>query len=146
MQVCRFWHQYTGEIDREIVVNHENELIDGYIGYLILKESGFDGDVSVRKSDKRKKKWFRKDTNNWSVEKSYRNMPTTYVFGKHREDGREFMWRIPKNRHDLEDGITVGSHVFVNTKYGNKVITVTRVETFNTCTSTKPVKEVYGIC
>jgi len=40
MWLCNYCYERTGKLDREIVVNEDGELIDGYVGYLILKENG----------------------------------------------------------------------------------------------------------
>ena len=81
MEECRQnWNKWQRQ-DRYIVVNPGNVLIDGYIQYLVLKENNIN-EAQVKISDRRKKRWYRKNVEDWTVP-HYKNEPTTYVYGKH---------------------------------------------------------------
>ncbi len=60
MEECRNnWSTYHKQ-DRYIVINNDNELIDGYIMYLVLKENDME-EANVKISNKCKKRWHRKN-------------------------------------------------------------------------------------
>lgn len=40
MNLCRYCYKRCGKLDREIVINKDNVLVDGYVGYLVLLENG----------------------------------------------------------------------------------------------------------
>lgn len=48
-----------------------------------------------------------------------------YAYGKHSENGREFVWRIP---HELYKSVHVGSNVVAETRFGAEKVVVTRIE------------------
>lgn len=134
MEECRNNYNTYGYIDRHIVIDQTNTLIDGYIAYLIMKENGYtDEEIQVKQSYKRKKRWYRKNKENWSGRVQYKRIPTIYVYGKHHEDEKEYVWRIPEPKRELVSSLDIGSKALVNTKYGNNVITVTRVEELSEC-------------
>ena len=75
MNECRNnWNQWNHQ-DRYIVVNTGNVLIDGYIQYLILMEYKEEY-AEVKISNRRKKRWYRKNVEDWNVP-HYRNETTT---------------------------------------------------------------------
>lgn len=121
LQECRKYFNEHGTIDRDIIVNNNGYLLDGYIGYLVLKENGVD-DVEVI-----------------LINQNYVNK-TVYVFGCHSGNGKEYVWRIPKKVK--ADKIIVGSNILVQTKFGVKTIKVTRVETLCYSPVMMPVKKV----
>ncbi len=121
LQKCREYFRKHGTIDREIVVNKNGYLIDGYIGYLVLLENGIE-DVKVV-----------------SINQKYKNK-TIYIFGCHA-NGKEYVWRLPK-KIKSDDNIVVGSKILVHTKFGIKRITVTRIETLYYPPVSMPVKKV----
>lgn len=122
---CRMYYDTYGELDRSIVINKNNYLIDGYVAYLALKEKGFVyEEIDVKKIN-----------GTMITEKydSYINIPTIYVFGKHKDDGKEFMWRIPESKKGKASSLAIGQRILVNTKQGNQIIRVTRVEVLDVC-------------
>ena len=121
LKECREYFNKYGIIDRDIIVNKNGYLLDGYIGYLVLKENGIN-DVEVV-----------------STNQSYANK-TVYVFGCHSGNKKEYVWRLPKKVK--ADNIVVGSNVLVQTRFGVKTITVTRIETLYFPPVTMPVKKV----
>ena len=122
LQKCREYFKKYGTIDREIVVNKNDYLVDGYIGYLVLLENGIE-DVEVV------------STNQNHVNKK------VYVFGCHDGNDKEYVWRMPK-KVKVDDNIVVGSKILVHTKFGIKTITVTRIETLYYPPVSMPVKKV----
>ena len=121
LQKCREYFKKHGTIDREIVLNKNGYLIDGYIGYLVLLENGIE-DVEVV-----------------YINENYVNK-TVYVFGCHSGNNKEYVWRVPKKVK--VDNIVVGSNVLVRTRFGIKTITVTRIETLCCPPVSIPVKKV----
>ena len=97
------WTQYNRQ-DRYIVVNPDNVLIDGYIMYIVLKENGIE-EAEVKTSTRRKKRWYRKNVEDWNVP-HYRNEATTYVYGKHPNSNcdKEFIAYV-KNTSDFSHGM-----------------------------------------
>lgn len=107
LEQCRDYYKQHGELDREIVVNTNGFLVDGYVGYLVLLENNVE-DAEVVFS------------NQASINKK------TYVFGKHNGSDKEYVWRA--TRKAKADNIHVGSEVLVQTKFGIRTVTVTRIE------------------
>lgn len=147
MSECRYnWRMFNKQ-DRFIVVDHNNILIDGYVMYLILMEHREEY-AEVKISNRRKKRWHRKNTEGWTAS-HYINEPTTYIYGMHYntirgEFSKEFVWRVPKSwsEQGWEDGLTVGDEILVDTKYGVKKITVTKVVRLGECPTDVPVRRV----
>lgn len=101
-----------GKLDKPIVVNRQLELQDGYIRYLVLKMNAFThADVVIQ--DK-----------------------SVYVWGKHKPTGKEYVWKLPHHIAIQVGNIYPGERLVVATRYGKKVITVTRV----TVSSDDPVE------
>lgn len=145
MEECRkVWREQHRQ-DRYIVVNKDNVLVDGYIQYLVLKDAGIE-DIEYRISDVKRKCWKRKAFNE---DATYRNEPTTYVYGVHFHPNsgtfsKEYVWRIPKTWAELgwEDDLNIGDEIRV---YSGKWITtaiVTRIERLDKCPVDTPVKRV----
>lgn len=108
LDFCRKYFKENGRLDSDIVVDQDNTLIDGYIRYLVLLEN------DVKEID-----IVRKQCKNRQIEK-------TYVYGRHPNNKKEYVWRVPKKLKD--DNIAIGEKVLVATKYGVKPITVTKIE------------------
>lgn len=130
MNACRDYYEKHCCIDRNLVVNRYGYLVDGYIGYLVLMENGVEEAYVVGKDDQRTT--------------TYRCVDTTYVFGCHTVNGKEYVWRLCNNKVRPEK-VHIGSKVLVNTKYGNRVITVTKIETLAAPPVTTPVKKVLAL-
>lgn len=121
----------TGKQSKFLVINKYNVLIDGYIQYLILKENGIEEAEYIRTR--------KRHCNN------YRYENTTYIFGKHPNYDKEFVWRIPKYSKEwnvFKNNIQVGNKIFCYTKYGVKPVIVTRVEKLKECPTDLRVKKV----
>lgn len=143
IQECREnWNKYHKQ-DRYIVVNKNNELIDGYIQYLVLKENNIEM-AEVKVSDRYKKRWQRKNYADWDAP-LYRNQTTVYIFGTHinSKDKKERVWRVPNSWADWENGLSIGDKILVCTQYGLSSITVTKIKKLDKCPVDIKVRKVY---
>lgn len=144
MEECRnYWNTYHKQ-DRYIVVNDNNELIDGYIMYLILKENG-EEEARIKISNKPKKRWYRKNIKDWTAP-HYRNEETIYVYGVHPNSKctKEFCWRVPKNWTWFAENVQVGDSILCRTKFGVAPVIVTKIEVLDNCPVDFAVKRVVG--
>ena len=144
MSVCRdFWNNNHTQI-KNIVVNKDNILVDGYVQYLVLKENGV-GEADVIKLEHKKtyhhRGYQRKKT---CVEPSYKRETTTYIFGIHPKSRiKEYVWRVPASWKGWENDLLPGDLIWVHTKYGIKPIIITRIEWLDRCPVNMKVKKVY---
>lgn len=142
MEECREnWKTYHRQ-DRWIVVDFEGYLIDGYIQYLVLKENNVE-EAQVKISNRRKKRWFKKNTSDWDISR-YKNNPTTYIYGVHPKDkcNKQYVWRVPESWKDFADNVYVGDIVLCATKFGYSPVIVTKVEVLNKPSIEIPIKKV----
>ncbi len=144
MEKCRNnWNTYHKQ-DRYLVVNNNNELIDGYIQYLVLKENGME-EAEIEIYNKRKKRWYRKNVKARALP-HYRNEETTYIYGVHPNGNctKEFMWRVPKNWKWFAENVQVGDSIYCKTKFGIAPVIVTKIEVSYKCPVDFVVKRVVG--
>jgi len=126
MQKCREYYQEHGELDREIVINKEGYIIDGYVGYLVLLEHNVKTIVvTICKEEKI----------------TYKNSPTMYVFAHHPHGGKTYVWRIVSRTQNPEN-LKVGAKIMVNTKRGTKLVVVDDFRELNEPPVSMPVKKV----
>ena len=112
------------DIAKEIIVNTTGELIDGYIRYLVLLYRGVErAEVTI------------------ANKVHYKNVPTKYVFGKHKPDGKTYVWRMTKKTKHPER-LAVGNCVQVATKQGDKRIIVEKIEVLDAPPVEMPVRKV----
>lgn len=142
MEECRYNWRFYKKQDRYIVVNNNNELIDGYIQYLVLMEHKEEY-AEVKISNRRKKRWERKNINDWVVP-GYKNNPTTYIFGTHpnSKDTKTYMWRVPDSWTGWADNVQIGDTVMCATKNGYAPVVVNKIEVLYKCPINIPVKKV----
>lgn len=135
------WNQWNRQ-DRYIVVNRENELIDGYIQYLVLKENNIE-EAEVKISNRRKKRWYRKNIYDWYAP-HYKKESTTYVYGVHLDsfDNKEYVWRVPKSWIWFAENVQVCDKILCSTKYGVAPVVVTKVMVTDKCPVEFRVKKV----
>lgn len=140
---CRESYLKHGKLDRYIVVNQFNELIDGYILYLVLKENGVE-EIPVKISNIRKRRWYRK-----KISRDYHVTETVYIYGKHYYQSAntfsdEYVWRVPftKHREGWDKGLQVGDVIFVKTKKGKRPIVITKIITLDSPPIDLPIKTV----
>lgn len=139
---CRYnWNNYHLQ-DRYLVVNTDGFLIDGYIQYLVLKENNIE-DAEVKISNRRKKRWKRKNIKDW-VTPRYKDNPTTYIFGTHPNSNctKEFCWRVPESWTGFTDNIQIGDTVLCATKFGYSPVIVSRIEVLDKPPIDLPIKKV----
>ncbi len=144
MQECRDnWNTFHKQ-DRWIVINNDNELIDGYIQYLILKENGVE-EADIKISNRSRKRWHRKNIKDWTAT-HYRNEETTYIYGIHPNTNRikELIWRVPKGWTWFAENVQIGDAIFCRTKFGVAPVIVTKIEVLDKCPVDFAVKKVAG--
>lgn len=123
---CMDFYKKTGGLDRDIIVDSNGMLADGYIGYLTLKKYGvIETDVIVKHLG--------------ILE--YDQISTIYVFGRHSSQTKEYVWRVTNNTKNTEN-LSPGNLALVCTKFGTKVITVTKVEILTTPPTELYIKKV----
>lgn len=121
MKICRDYFKENGKLDRNIVVNKKGYLCDGYVGYLVLLENGVNEiEVICNQEEVKKDK--------------------VYVFGCHSGNDKEYVWRVPRNVKI--ESISVGSSILVQTRFGVKTVTVTRIQKLSQPPVTTPIKKV----
>ena len=107
---CMTYYNSNGKLDRDIIVSSDGVLLDGYIGYLVLKDIGLvDESIKVieRTSDKGK--------------------GITYVYGRHPGVAKEYVWKII-NATKFTENLKIGNFAEVRTKHGNAFIVITRFD------------------
>lgn len=142
MNVCRtFWNDNYEQI-KDIVVDRNNILIDGYVQYLVLKENDIE-DANVVKVSR--KKFYGKRRKKRYIEPRYRKERTTYIFGVHpySRSLKEYVWRVPESWKGWENDLLPGDRILVHTEYGVKPIVITRIEWLDKCPVDMKVKKVY---
>lgn len=121
MQACRAYFNENGKLDRDIIIDKYGFLCDGYVGYLVLVENDID-EIDVVYNQ---------------VPKSKNN---TYVFAHHSGSDKEYVWKVPKKINAKD--IKVGGSVLVQTRFGIKTVTVTRVKTLSVPPVTTQIKKI----
>lgn len=110
----------------KVVLDENGVLVDGYATLIAMEQLGYtECYCNVKKP-------------------SYRETPTTYIFGYHPNDKkkREFVWRIPRYMEESTFGtILPNDCVLCNTKFGIAPVIVTRIETLDECPVDMRVKK-----
>lgn len=144
MDKCRrYWDEYH-KIDRNIVISPKNELVDGYIGYLVLKDNGVkETEVKILSN---KHKHLQEKRTKGRKTAPYRNETTTYVYGIHPNSScnKQFIWRVPKNWKWFAENVQVGDSILCRTKFGISPVIVTKIEVLDKCPVDFEVKKVVG--
>lgn len=144
MSVCRnFWNNNHKQI-KDIVVNKDNILVDGYVQYLVLKENNIEITDGVKLG--RKKMCNHRECKHKKayVEPNYKREVTTYIFGIHPKSRiKEYVWRVPTSWKGWENDLLPGDRIWVHTAYGIKPIIITRIEWLDKCPVNMRVKKVY---
>lgn len=144
MSVCRdFWINNHKQI-KDIVVNKDNVLVDGYVQYLILKENNIE-DAEVVKLETKKPFVHKRYKIRHHEAPSYKKETTTYIFGIHPDSKlqKEYVWRVPVSWKGWENDLLPGDRILVYTEYGIKPIIITRIEWSDKCPVNMKVKKVY---
>ena len=125
---CREFWRLERKQDRPIVLNSKRYLVDGYVMYLILMENKEEyAEVIFKKKHNRQYEKLPK------VKPTYKNTPTTYIFGVHLNSNctKEFCWTIPASWGNWAQNIEIGDTVLCQTKFAFSPIVVSRVETLD---------------
>lgn len=128
MNECREFWRLERKQDRPIVLNSKRYLVDGYVMYLILMENKEEyAEVIFKKKHNRQYEKLPK------VKPTYKNTPTTYIFGVHLNSNctKEFCWRVPASWDNWAENIEIGDTVLCQTKFGFSPVIVNRVETLD---------------
>lgn len=128
LQKCRDYFDVFEKADRDIVLSSKDILIDGYIMYLVYKENNIE-EVEVK------------------VKSTYRDYPTTYIYGKHvNGSNKVYVWRIPHDRkYHWDKFVTLiepGDIILCRTKYGTQAISVADIQVYDKCPVNYSVKKV----
>ncbi len=126
MQACRDYYQQKKCIDREIIIDANNYIVDGYVGYLVLLENNIRNTRVIRIVEEKK---------------NYKNSPTMYVFGHHPHGGKTYVWRMVSKTQNPE-WLRIGAKMLVNTKRGTKLVVVDDFKELSEPPVSMPVKKV----
>lgn len=126
----RRFYEIHGYIDKPLVLNRANILVDGYARYVMLRECGEQETEQITYQDDLAK---------------YRTEETMYVFAFHTGVNKEFVWRVPAQRTDLQD-LKVGDEIFVQTRYGRKRVVISRIDKTIIPPVVQPIKKVICKC
>lgn len=113
-----FYRYINGEdIEKEIFIDIDGKLLDGYARYLALVNHAKKefADVSVVNAD-------------WKANKKKLIM---YVYGRHKPEGKLYVWKV-SGKTKNKDRLKVGSIVQVATKKGAQKIVVEKIEILDT--------------
>lgn len=105
MEACREFYRTNHRLDRDIVVDENMVLKDGYIGYLVLIENEAKV-VCVKQTNTRQ---------------------VTLVYGVHPGVDKEYRWKMVDDTEGSEN-LKIGSHTIVRTTFGDVEVTVTKIE------------------
>lgn len=140
MSECREFWRLERKQDRPIVLNNKGYLVDGYVMYLTLMEHKEEyAEVIFKKIHNRQYERLLK------VKPTYKNTPTTYIFGTHPNSNctKEFCWRVPASWGDWVENIEIGDTVLCQTKFGYSPVIINRVEVLDNPPIDLPIKKVF---
>lgn len=93
------------KLDRDIVLDENNILVDGYVGYLTLMKLGI-----------KKWKYIKDNSYQW------------YVQGKHNDNGKTYTWKLPDwLMINGSPSIHKGERYMINTSQGISAVKITKV-------------------
>lgn len=111
-KVYKHLHRFLdgADIAKEIVVNQHGVLIDGFARYCALLIDGYQyiPELEIHVTEKEQKHH--------------------YLYGKHRENGEEYCWRIVPNTKS-KGKLRVGGYAVVKTCHGNLPVKITSIIT-----------------
>lgn len=108
MDICRMYFNEYGVLDRDIVIDDRGTLVDGYVGYLVLKENGVE---------------------DWDVKSISENIDNALLLiaGKHPNNEKVYYWVAngrTKGLYDGADSTVTYKRASVETKYGPRMVDV----------------------
>lgn len=105
LATCAAWYQLHGILDRMLVIDQDNILIDGYVGYLTLLKAG---------------------VTHYIVERRVVGKRIAYIGGRHPNNPKMYYWEVTK-RTDNVDALRPGNYALVHTKHGNTAVKIVLV-------------------
>lgn len=117
MEKCRKKFR-KGKMDRQIVLDGNGYLIDGYVLYKVLKENNYSEDIPVVVYSK----------------------PTIYVYGKHPGNDKEYVWKVPKKCKGFNK--KVGDVILVHSKGRLQLVTISKIIKLNNPPINRRIKTV----
>lgn len=117
MEKCRKKFR-KGKMDRQIVLDVNGYLIDGYVLYKVLEENNYSEDIPVVVYSK----------------------PTTYVYGKHPGNDKEYVWKVPKKCKGFNK--KVGDVILVHSKGRLQLVTISKIIKLNNPPTNRKIKTV----
>ena len=105
LDICRKYFTEHGVLDRDVVIDDRGTLVDGYVGYLVLKENGVE---------------------DWNVKSLSENIDNTLLLiaGKHPNNEKVYYWVANGRTKGLYDSTTTYKRASVETKYGPRKVDV----------------------
>lgn len=109
MDICRRYFNEYGVLDRDIVIDERGTLVDGYVGYLVLKENGVE---------------------DWGVKSLSENIDNALLLiaGKHPNNEKVYYWVANRRTKGLyenaKDSAVTYKRACVETKYGPRMVDV----------------------
>lgn len=109
MAQCRKHYETTHQLDRDIILNEDNVLIDGYVAYLVAQENGIE-DVDVVYG---------------LIDHNANNI--AYIYAKHQPNGKKYIWRVTNQTVNIKE-LQAGAVAIVDTRYGTREVVVCKVK------------------
>lgn len=107
-----------GTLDKPVVINSDNVIVDNYTRYLIAAEQGLKEVPVISAQEYRNKYPSQTDI----------SLPMTYIVGKFHRCDKEYIWKNDKDLTiEVGDKIRVVSKDKHREKIGTAVVTVTRI-------------------
>lgn len=124
---CKDYWLKHHEQDRYIVLNKDNEIVDGYVQYLVLKEIGLSS-AYIANSQYVNAKNNRLSDSDKSKIYGHPEVERTYLYGIHPNttNNKEYVWRVPEGWKDYDP--KVGDLVYCKTKFGVSPVIVTKMK------------------
>jgi hypothetical protein len=124
---CREFYKQNHCIDKDIIIDKNNTLVDGYIRYLVLLENGVkSSEVKISYATRRP------------------DPKIVYVFAKHRRGKKEYAWKVTKYTRNADE-LDVGKNIVVNSEGKRRTVTVTKIESSIYPPVKTKVKKVYKV-
>lgn len=113
LEKCRAYYRKNHKLDRDIIIDSNHTLLDGYCAYLVLMENGVNETEAVV-----------------SEVSKYQDRFITYVYGKHERNDRVYVWRVSPRTKCVEV-LKPGIDALVRTSHGLKIVHVVDVKSSN---------------
>lgn len=128
-----FWEDRLGfRAKKPIIIDEDYRIIDGYISYLIYKEFYELLGLNFEKQPLLV----------YKEVGDYRHELTTYVYGRHPNSNKEYVWRMPKTIDYIPE---IGETVLASTSKGDVPAIVTKTLVSDKCPYDGKVKLIQAI-